>query len=130
MGSSRRRSIKTKRAQTKGASRMTEDQKSWDAIVIGSGMGGLACAAALAKTGHKALVLGAALRRRRTHSDVSPQRLSLGRGSAWAKWDPKGEARRILDWLAGGAIEFASLGAVYDIVHFPGNFEVQFPRTQ
>ena len=43
---------------------------------------------------------------------------------------PEGEARRILDWLAGGAIEFASLGAVYDIVDFPGNFEVQFPRTQ
>ena len=110
---------------------MTEDQKSWDAIVIGSGMGGLACAAALAKTGHKALVL-------EQHYVAGGLTQTFHRSGF--RWDvgvhylgemgPEGEARRILDWLAGGAIEFASLGAVYDIVHFPGNFEVQFPRTQ
>ena len=110
---------------------MTEDHKSWDAIVIGSGMGGLACAAALAKTGHKALVL-------EQHYVAGGLTQTFHRSGF--RWDvgvhylgemgPEGEARRILDWLAGGAIEFASLGAVYDIVHFPGNFEVQFPRTQ
>ena len=110
---------------------MTEDQKSWDAIIIGSGMGGLACAAALAKTGHKALVL-------EQHYVAGGLTQTFHRSGF--RWDvgvhylgemgPEGEARRILDWLAGGAIEFASLGAVYDIVHFPGNFEVQFPRTQ
>jgi all-trans-retinol 13,14-reductase len=31
---------------------------------------------------------------------------------------------------AGGAIKFASLGAVYDTIHFPGNFAVQFARPQ
>ena len=34
------------------------------------------------------------------------------------------------DWLAGGAIKFASLGAVYDTIHFPGNFTLQFARPQ
>jgi all-trans-retinol 13,14-reductase len=36
---------------------MTPDRGSWDAIVIGSGIGGLACAAALARTGYAVLVV-------------------------------------------------------------------------
>ena len=43
---------------------------------------------------------------------------------------PEGEGHAIVNWLAGGAIKFASLGAVYDTVHFPGNFVVQFARPQ
>ena len=43
---------------------------------------------------------------------------------------PEGEAHGILDWLAGGGIKFASLGAVYDTIHFPGDFVVQFARPQ
>ena len=47
-----------------------------------------------------------------------------------AKMGPEGEAHAILDWLTGGAIKFASLGAVYDTIHFPGDFVVQFARPQ
>jgi all-trans-retinol 13,14-reductase len=36
---------------------MTPDRDSWDAIVLGSGIGGLACAAALARTGYAVLVV-------------------------------------------------------------------------
>jgi phytoene dehydrogenase-like protein len=110
---------------------MTPDRSSWDAIVVGSGIGGLACAAALARTGHAVLVV-------EQHYVAGGLTQTFHRGGF--RWDvgvhylgemgPEGEAHGILDWLAGGAIKFASLGAVYDIIHFPGNFEVQFSRPK
>jgi all-trans-retinol 13,14-reductase len=38
--------------------------------------------------------------------------------------------RRILDWLSGDAIQFAPSGPVYDTVHLPGGFELQFVRPE
>lgn len=104
---------------------------SWDAIVIGSGIGGLACAAALAKSGHAVLVL-------------EQHRVAGGLTQTFARegfhWDvglhylgemgPEGEAHPILEWLTGGAIQFASLGPVYDTFHFPQGFEISFARPQ
>jgi all-trans-retinol 13,14-reductase len=43
---------------------------------------------------------------------------------------PEGDAHPILDWLAGSSIAFASVGTVYDIVHFPTDFEISFARPQ
>ncbi len=110
---------------------MAQDQGSWDAIVIGSGMGGLACAAALARTGHAVLVL-------EQHYVAGGLTQTFHRNGF--RWDvgvhyvgemgPEGEGRAILDWLAGGGVKFASMGAVYDVVHFPDDFELQFPRTE
>src|SRR5271167_65182 len=110
---------------------MMSDRNSWDAIVIGSGMGGLACAAALARTGYAVLVV-------EQHYIAGGLTQTFHRGGF--RWDvgvhylgemgPEGEAHGILDWLAGGAIKFASLGAVYDTIHFPGDFVVQFARPQ
>ena len=37
---------------------MKADRDSWDAIIVGSGIGGLACAAALARTGYAVCVGG------------------------------------------------------------------------
>jgi all-trans-retinol 13,14-reductase len=110
---------------------MSTDPRSWDAIVIGSGIGGLACGAALARTGHAVSVV---------EQHYVPGGLTQTFHRSGFRWDvgvhylgdmgPGGEAHAILDWLAGGAIKFAPLGAVYDTIHFPGGFEVQFARPQ
>ena len=44
--------------------------------------------------------------------------------------NPGGEARRLMDWLSDDAIEFVSMGDVYDILHFPDDFELKVPRTE
>src|SRR6185295_20358596 len=93
----------------------------WDAIVIGSGIGGLGCAAALARTGRRVLVL-------EHHSVAGGMTQTFSRMSY--NWDvgihyvgdmgPGDAARELLDWLTDRRIEMASLGPVYDTVHFPG----------
>jgi all-trans-retinol 13,14-reductase len=108
-----------------------QDRQIWDAVVIGSGMGGLSCAAALAKTGHRVAVV-------EQHSVAGGLTQTFRRGGF--RWDvgvhylgevgPQGESHELLDWLTDDAIEFASLGTVYDILHFPDGFEVKFPCSE
>src|SRR5271169_2604800 len=110
---------------------MSPSRGPWDAIIIGSGIGGLACAAALARTGSVVIVV-------EQHQVAGGLTQTFSRSGF--RWDvgvhylgemgPDGEAHAILHWLADGTIAFASLGAVYDTIHFPGNFEVQFARPQ
>ena len=57
---------------------MTEHDH-WDAIVIGSGMGGMAAAAALSRVGHKVLSARAASDARRVDAQLFPRRVHLGR---------------------------------------------------
>ncbi len=103
--------------------------KSYDAIVIGSGIGGLACACALTRTGHEVLVL-----ERHFVAGGLTQTFSRN-GYTWdvgihylGEMGPQETGRRVLDWLAGGEIEFASFGPVYDTMHFPDRYEFQFAR--
>jgi all-trans-retinol 13,14-reductase len=94
-------------------------------------MGVLACAAALARTGHAVLVV-------EQHGVAGGLTQTFSRGGF--RWDvgvhylgdmgPDGEARVLLNWLTGGAIQFNSLGAVYDTIHFPGNFVAEFARPE
>jgi all-trans-retinol 13,14-reductase len=103
----------------------------FDALVIGSGMGGLACACALTRMGYKVLVL---------ERHFAPGGLTQTFSRDGFTWDvgihylggmgTSGEARPVIDWLSGGAIQFTSVGPVYDTVHFPGGFSLQFSRPQ
>ena len=98
-----------------------------DTIVIGSGIGGLACAAALAKCSHKVLVL-------EQHYLAGGLTQTFKRkGFTWdvgihylGKMGPGSQERKILDWLSDGSIRIAPIGTVYDIIHFPDDFEFAF----
>lgn len=110
---------------------MPSTDKTWDAIVIGSGIGGLSCAAALARCGRKVLIL-------EQHSVPGGLTQTFSRnGFTWnvgvhylGEVEPDGGVRGILDWLAGGRIQFVSMGAVYDTVHLPGDFEIRLSRPE
>lgn len=98
--------------------------QSWDAIVIGSGVGGLSCAAALAKCGRRVLVL-------ESHYVAGGLTHTFERNGF--RWDvglhylgdfgPRGAGGKLLRWLGDGRLSMAAVGEVYDILHFPGGFE-------
>ena len=101
----------------------------WDAIVIGSGIGGLACAAALAKCGRKALVL-------EQHFAAGGLTQTFSReGYTWDVGlhylgDMGAQGVQLLDWISEGGIEVAPTGATFDTVHFPDGFEFSFESPE
>lgn len=89
----------------------------WDAIVIGSGIGGLSVAATLAKLADKRVVV---LERHYTAGGFTHTFRRPG-----YEWDvglhyigdvshPRGSARRIFDFITDGELEWADMGDVYD----------------
>jgi all-trans-retinol 13,14-reductase len=105
-----------------------------DAIVIGSGIGGLTAAAALAKRGRRVLVLerhsqlGGMTQtfRRREYTFAPAVHYIGGAGDAPG---PDNQFGRILRWLTDGQLRFASIGSPYDVVRFPG-FEFPIETTR
>ena len=93
-------------------------QESFDTIIIGSGMGGMAAASALSQTGHKVLLL-------EQYDKLGGQTHSFSReGFSWdagihylSGYAPGEPDRRTLDWLCDTPIELAPMGAVYDYLH-------------
>ncbi|MCU0804821.1 MAG: NAD(P)/FAD-dependent oxidoreductase [Burkholderiales bacterium] len=101
----------------------------WDAIVVGSGMGGLACAAALARFGRRVLVLERHYVAGGLTHTFSRQGFTWDVGVHYlGQFGPHGATRRTFEWLAGAPIEMASMGPVYDTVHFPDGFEFAYAR--
>lgn len=90
----------------------------WDAIVIGSGIGGMAAAAALSRVGRKVLLL-------EQHHKLGGLTHSFSRdGFTWdvgvhylSGMAPGDYARDLLDWVSDTPMEFVSLGSVYDTLH-------------
>jgi all-trans-retinol 13,14-reductase len=114
---------------------MSVDSSKWDAIIVGSGMGGLAAAAALAKCGRRILVLEQHFQlggltqtfRRREYTFATGVHYIGGLGDA-----PGTENRfgRMLRWLTDGRLRFSSLGTPYDIVRLPGlEVPIEAPRA-
>lgn len=103
----------------------------FDAVVVGSGIGGLACACALTHGGMKVGVL---------EQHFTPGGLTQTFSRKGFTWDvglhylgemhEGGAARSVLDWLCNGAIELIPTGVVYDTVHLPDGSEFQFARPQ
>ncbi|MEM9555433.1 MAG: NAD(P)/FAD-dependent oxidoreductase [Acidobacteriota bacterium] len=100
----------------------------WDVVVIGSGMGGMTCAALLSKLGRRVLVL---------EQHYVPGGYTHAFPRKGYLWDvgvhAVGEVTRhtlpgrVLHHLTDGRLRWASLGPVYDAFHFPDGFRIDFP---
>ncbi len=100
----------------------------WDVVVVGSGMGGMTCAALLSKLGRRVLLL---------EQHYVPGGFTHAFPRKGYVWDvgvhAVGEVTRhtlsgrLLHRLTDGRLRWASLGPVYDEFHFPGGFRIDFP---
>ncbi len=104
--------------------------RTWDYVVIGSGMGGMATAAMLSRMGARCLVLEQhyvpggfthSFKRKRWTWDVGVH--------AVGEVSPRALPGRILQDLTRGGLKWSSLGTVYDEFHFP-DLRLDFPDSQ
>jgi all-trans-retinol 13,14-reductase len=101
----------------------------YDAIVIGSGMGGMTTATALSRLGHRVLLLEQAANLGGLTHTFSREGFRWDVGLHYCgTFGPHQPAGKVLDWLTDGAVEFRSMGTVYDTLHFPGGFELAVGR--
>jgi all-trans-retinol 13,14-reductase len=107
----------------------------WDTIVIGSGMGGLTAAAALARVGQRVLVLEQHSVAGGLTQTFRREQWTFATGVHYVSGvgpdpGPDGQFGRILQWLTGGALQFADCGNPYDIVRLPDfTFEIRHPQA-
>ena len=100
----------------------------WDVIIIGSGIGGMSCASALAQHGRRVLLL------ERHYIPGGFTHMFSREGFDWdvgvhamGEMRPSDLPARILDWLSGGHVEMLSLGDPYDRFRFHDGDEVGLP---
>lgn len=114
---------------------MSAYQSNPEIVVIGSGVGGLTAAAALAKRGRRVLVLeqhfvlGGLTQtfKRREYSFATGVHEIGGMGN---QPGPNNRFGRLLHWLTDGKLRFAAIESPYDIVRLPGlAFPIEAPRA-
>ena len=109
--------------------RQHELPRDWDAIVIGSGIGGLAAAACLAKAARKRVLI---LERHYTaggftHSFHRPNYVwDVGVHYVGQAQRESAPVRAALDWLTDGALQWEPMPEVYDRVEIAGS-RFEFP---
>lgn len=104
-------------------------EKEYDAVIIGSGMGGLSTAAILAKEGQKVLVL------ERHYTFGGYTHVFKRRGYEWDvgihyigdMQRPKSAMKRLFDYVTGSRVEWADMGSVYDKICI-GEKEYEFVK--
>ncbi len=103
----------------------------YDAIVIGSGIGGLACAAALAKLNRRVLVL------EQQHALGGSTNSFSRNGYTWdvglhylSDLGPGLDAAVPLAWLCDGPVDAFEFGETYDYVHLPDGFEIALTHPE
>ena len=105
---------------------------SYDAIIIGSGMGGLTCGAFLAKAGKRVLML-------ERHYTPGGFTHVFRRGAY--EWDvglhyigevhrPSSFLRMAFDEMSGERLQWASMGDIYDRALFPGGKSYDFKASR
>jgi len=101
----------------------------WDTIVLGSGIGGLTAAAALARCGQRVLVLEQHSVAGGLTQSFQRHDWSFATGMHYVSGvDPDGQFGRMLHWLTDGALRFAPCGNPYDIVRLRGfEFGIEHP---
>ncbi len=102
----------------------------WDAVVIGSGIGGMTTASTLAKLGRRVLVL---------ERHVIPGGFTQTFKRPGYRWDvgvhivgemtERSFAGRLLADLSDGRLQWESVGPIYDEFNFPDGFTIQFPDS-
>lgn len=114
---------------------MSSNEPRFAVIVIGSGIGGLAAAAALAKRWRRVLVLEQHFQlggftqifHRREYTFATGVHYI---GGVAEEPGVDGQFGRLLHWLTDGRLRFALIGSPYDIVRLPEfEFPVEAPRA-
>jgi all-trans-retinol 13,14-reductase len=91
-------------------------ERPWDAIVIGSGLGGLTCASLLARFGKRVLIL---------ERHTVPGGFTHTFSRKGFEWDvgvhyvgqvsnPNAIMRKVFDYISGGALKWAAMDPLYD----------------
>lgn len=105
------------------------DSEKYDAIVIGSGMGGMSTAAALSQFGQKVLLLEQAQNLGGLTHSFSREGFSWDVGVHYCgMFGAEQMGGKLLNWLSNGAVEFRSVGTVYDTLHFPDGYDIEVGR--
>lgn len=103
----------------------------WDVIIIGSGMGGMSCGAALAHYGRKVLLL------EQHYIPGGFTHMYSRKGFSWdagihaiGEMRPKAMPFKIMNWLSRGEVKWQSLGDPFDRFWFDDGYKWELPASR